>query len=66
MQSCLSTKFCINPEVSTISKVLKNMKITNKTIVRVLVDRNTPELARKRIEWNIIRRYLSDGKIGVY
>ena len=58
MQSHLSTNFGINPDVSTVSKALKNMKITNKTIVRVPVDRNTPELAWKRMEW----RYLNDAK----
>ena len=38
------------------------MKITNKTIVRVPADRNTPELAQKRIEWSITWRYLADTK----
>ena len=53
MQDYLSTNFNISPDMSTISKILKVMKITNKTIVRVPADRNTPELAQKRIEWSM-------------
>ena len=55
------------PDVTTISKVLKNMKITNKTIVKVPKDRNSPVNCQKRIEWAITWRYLERaGAVFVY
>ena len=41
----------ISPHITTISSVLSNLRITNKTIVRVPADRNTPLLAQERMGW---------------
>ena len=46
------------PSTSTISRILKNINITNKTLVRIPKDRNTPEMAQKRVEWSITWRNL--------
>ena len=53
MQKYLDENFGINPEKSTISKLLANMKITNKKIVKIPCERNTPTLAQQRVEWAI-------------
>lgn len=46
------------PDPTTISKLLKNLKITNKTLVRIPRDRNSPEMVQKRVEWAITWRNL--------
>ena len=61
MKEFLESNFGISPDTSTISKLLGNLKITNKTIVRVPVDRNTPLLAQERREWALTWRYLERG-----
>ena len=61
MKEFLESSFDISPDTSTISKLLSNLKITNKTIVRVPVNRNTPLLAQKRREWALTWRYLERG-----
>lgn len=53
MKEFLEGHFDIPPDISTISKLLGNLNITNKTIVRIPADRNTPLLAQKRREWAI-------------
>ena len=58
MQKYLTESHGISPHITTISNVLANLKITNKTIVRVPVDRNTPLPAQERMEWAITWRYL--------
>ena len=57
MKNYLSERHEISPHITTISSVLSNLKITNKTIVRVPVDRNTPLLAQERMEWALTWRY---------
>ena len=52
------------PDETTISKVLKNMKITNKTIVKVPKNRNTPYACQCRIEWALTWRYLERAGVG--
>lgn len=59
----LRAEYGIEPHITTISGVLSNLKITNKTIVRVPHDRNTRLLPQEKIEWALMWRYL--GKAGV-
>ena len=61
MKEFLEENFDISPDISTISRLLGNLKITNKTIVRIPADRNTPLLAQKRREWALTWRYLERG-----
>lgn len=58
MREFLRARYGIEPHITTISGVLANFKITNKTIVRVPDDRNTRLLSQERMEWALTRRYL--------
>ena len=47
MREFLEGHFDTSPDISTISKPLGNLNITNKTIVGIPADRNTPCLPRR-------------------
>ena len=56
MQDFLTDTFNITPDISTISKVLTNLKITNKKVVAIPASRNTPLLSQQRVEWALTWR----------
>ena len=58
MEEFLTDTFDITPDVSTISKVLTNLKITNKKVVTIPASRNTPLLSQQRVEWALTWRDL--------
>ena len=58
MKNYLSEHHGISPRITAISSVLSNLRITNKTIARVPVERNAPLLAQGRMERALTRRCL--------
>ena len=56
MQGFLTDTFGITPDISTISKLLTNLKITNKKVVAIPAARNTPLLSQQRVEWALTWR----------
>lgn len=56
MREFLTDSYNITPDISTISKLLKNLKITNKKVVSIPAARNTPLLSQKRVEWALTWR----------
>ena len=56
MQEFLTDTYSITPDISTISKLLTNLKITNKKVVAIPAARNTPLLSQQRVEWALTWR----------